>query len=162
MHKIDNNIGISHLNRMAREQHADELARLTLSMLFTPCWGSLARSAARFATMSNLKKITKMSLNQYFQFKKFFFVVITYISFKMAPSAATSDELLSNPESKKKSQFITLTFRFFWIYFTHFHKKVGRLIALSVEHADIPIAIPFDEYSIHHLVFYKRKTNSQF
>lgn len=73
MHKMDTTIGINHLNKMSRALHADELARLTsLSMLLIPCCGSFARRAARFATISN-------------------------ISLRIAPSAATSDELLSSP-----------------------------------------------------------------
>lgn len=72
MHKTDIKIGMNQFNKVCRVVHALQLTGLTsLSKLFVPCCGSFARRAARFATISN-------------------------ISFNIAPSAATSDELLSS------------------------------------------------------------------
>lgn len=136
MHKIAKSMGINQFNKVQKcGMHAViVLTGLTsLSKLFVPCCccGSFARSAARFATMSN-------------------------ISFNIAPSAATSDELLSNPMKAPKI-IISIQIRVkskISIYFTHFQKKGGHSIALLIVRADIPIAIPFVEYSIHHHVFY--------
>lgn len=111
MHKTDKTRGINHINRKSRARLADQLTGLTsLSMLFIPFCGSFARRAARFATISN-------------------------ISFKMAPSAATSDELLSNPGSiaKTKNTHVyieTIKMKTEARFFTYFHSKDEHSIAL--------------------------------
>lgn len=86
MHKIHKTIGISHfqiktLPRSACAKWVFWCSRLTSdSMLFIP-YGSFDRNAARLATISS-------------------------ISFSIAPSAATSDELLSNPISNEIIKFL--------------------------------------------------------
>lgn len=76
------------------------------------------------------------------------------ISFKIAPSAATSDELLSNPDRKGNACVYNLSIEMVQNVFTYFHTKGEHSVALSAERVDIPIAIPFVECPIHRHVFY--------
>lgn len=113
-------------NQLRLIDFAVDFATLTsLSVVF-----SCERSAARFATMSS-------------------------ISFKMAPSAATSDELLSNSKAfRGMRDFVEekAANGYILVCSTHFRMTSARSADLWAGHDDFPKSIPSDECSIHRRV----------
>lgn len=110
-------------NQLRLIDFAVDFATLTsLSVVF-----SCERSAARFATMSS-------------------------ISFKMAPSAATSDELLSNSKAFRGMRDFVEEMAangYILVCSTHFRMTSARSADLWAGHDDFPKSILSDECSIH-------------